>query len=185
MATIAQTEPATLTAGDRWRWQRDLSDYPAGTWTLTYALRNANSAIDITAGASGTTHDIDESAATTADYAPGDYVWQAYVSDGTSRYQVGSGRVTVAVNFAAAGVTDGRSHARVMLDYIEARLEGRASTEALDTLSYSIAGRSLSRMSLADLLPLRDKYRAEVQREEQAERVARGLESGRQIRVRF
>jgi len=179
---IPTIEPGTLTAGDRWRWKRQLSDYPAGTWTLKYALRNAGSRIDLTATADGTDHLIDVSAATTATYDPGDYDWIAYVSDGTSRYTVARGRLTVKPDLAAADLYDSRSHARKVLEAVEAVLEKRATK---DQASYSINGRSLARTPIADLLVLRDRYRAEVRREEAAERIAKGLSSGTKVLVRF
>ena len=35
MASTPTTEPAAITAGDSFTWQKTLADYPAGTWTLT------------------------------------------------------------------------------------------------------------------------------------------------------
>ncbi len=55
------------------------------------------------------------------------------------------------------------THARRMLNAIEAALEGRASK---DTESYTIEGRSLSRTPIPDLLRLRAIYRREVAAEE-------------------
>lgn len=52
-----------------------------------------------------------------------------------------------------------KSHAEIMLDAIEARLQGRAVS---DHERYSIDGRSLDRIPFADLVKLRDKYRREV-----------------------
>lgn len=54
---------------------------------------------------------------------------------------------------------DLRSHAKKVLDAIEAVLEKRATK---DQESHTIAGRSLSRTPIADLLMLRDRYRAEL-----------------------
>lgn len=47
------------------------------------------------------------------------------------------------------------SHVETMIDKIEAALEGRADS---DVSSYSIAGRSLSKMSAAELTEWRDYY---------------------------
>ena len=62
---------------------------------------------------------------------------------------------------------DVQSHARKVLSAIEAVIEGRASQ---DQMSYSIAGRSLSRMPIDDLLTLRDRYRAEWNKEKRLQR---------------
>lgn len=52
-----------------------------------------------------------------------------------------------------------RGHAEKLLDAIEAVLEKRASS---DQASYSIAGRSITKIPIAELLQLRDKYKTEV-----------------------
>ena len=62
---------------------------------------------------------------------------------------------------------DVHSHARIVLSAIEAVIEGRASQ---DQMSYSIAGRSLSRMPIDDLLTFRDRYKAEWNKEKRLQR---------------
>jgi len=43
MVTIPTNEPSTIIAGDTWQWsRRDLSDYPASSWTLEYYLLKAD-----------------------------------------------------------------------------------------------------------------------------------------------
>jgi hypothetical protein len=69
-----------------------------------------------------------------------------------------------------------------VLEAIEAVLEGRASSEVAQ---YEIAGRSLRYIEPAQLLKLRDRYRAEVAREDAAQRVAAGLPDARRVFVRF
>jgi len=73
-------------------------------------------------------------------------------------------------------------HARNMLNAIEAVLEGRITA---DVESYSIAGRSITKIPVSELLVLRSKYKAEVQSQEAAENVSLGLGSGRKIKTRF
>ena len=77
---------------------------------------------------------------------------------------------------------DNRSHVKKVLDALEATLENKASQ---DQLSYSIAGRSLSRLSPTELIQWRDRYREEYNREVQAERIAQGLGNSNKIRVRM
>lgn len=180
--TIATIEPASITAGDRVQWQKTLADYPAGTWTLNYYFRNASGKIDITAGTSGTDHLVDVAAATSKGWGAGQYDGQGIVSDGTSRFTVWTGRLTVLPNFALAGSHDGRSHARRVLEAIEAVIENRAS---LDQQEYTIGNRSLKRIPVGDLLVLRDRYRADVASEAAAERIANGLGNPRHVHVRF
>ena len=49
----------------------------------------------------------------------------------------------------------------------------------------SIAGRSLSRMSITDLMTFRDRYKAEYLKEVKIARIKNGLASGNTIKVNF
>jgi hypothetical protein len=175
------SEPTQIHAGDTWEWTRAEAEYPAGTWTLTYYLRNAKAAYNVTAAADGLGFAVSVAAATTAAYKPGRYDWIARVTDGTSVVTVGTGVITVLPNLGAAGAFDGRSHARIVLDALEAVIAGRATH---DQSSYSIGNRSLSRMSIPELLSFRDSYRAMVASEERAARLASGGVAGK-VMVRF
>lgn len=182
-ASIPATEPEKAIAGDTWQWTRSLADYPASTWSLAYHFANASHRFAVTTSADGDGFAVTVAAATTAAIMPGTYDGRAYATAGTQRFEVWRGQLVVEQDFAKAGAGyDGRSHARKALDAIEAVIEGRATK---DQESYSIEGRSLSRTPLADLMAFRNQYRAEVHREENAERVRRGLGSRSTIKVRF
>lgn len=182
MADIPALEPTTVNAGDTWRWTRSLSDYPASAgWVLSYTLINAGAKITVNASASGDDHLVTVSAATTAGYTPGTYDWRARVSKAGEVFTVSEGRITVR-NAYAGSTFDARSHARKTLDNIEAVIEGRATSA---TLEYEIAGRRMKYIPAAELLSLRDKYRAEVAAEEAARSVAAGLPDKRRVFVRF
>lgn len=182
MADIPTIEPTTANAGDTWRWTRTLADYPASAgWALSYTLINAAAKITINASASGDDHAVTVSAATTAGYAAGSYDWRARVSRAGEVYTVGEGRITVRNAFGGS-TFDARSHARKTLEAIEAVIEGRASSEVS---YYMIGNRQLRYMTPAELLTLRDKYRAEVAREDAAAAVAAGLPDKRRVFVRF
>ena len=182
MADIPTIEPTTANAGDTWRWTRTLADYPASAgWALSYTLINAAAKITINASASGDAHAVTVSAATTAGYAAGSYDWRARISKAGEVYTVGEGRITVRNAFGGA-TFDARSHARKTLEAIEAVIEGRASSEVS---YYMIGNRQLRYMTPAELLTLRDKYRAEVAREDAAAAVAAGLPDKRRVFVRF
>jgi hypothetical protein len=300
-STVPTIEPTAARAGDTWAWTRDLSDYPAGTWTLTYSLFSSAAVYSITATADGTQHSVSVPGATTKTYIAGRYDWVAHVSDGTDRYQVGSGVIQILPNIAAvaeaatlvtgvvasnnaltwtavtagtagnsltvtlldpdttdasltvsvtgstavraslatdsggtitttaaeltaavaasitasalvtvadtsgssgAGVVtalastslsggrdaystyDGRSHARKMLDAINAILDGRALSADLDLIRTSFGDRQ-AEYDLANLLKMRQQYAFAVQAEDNAERLARGEPSGRFIATRF
>jgi hypothetical protein len=179
----ATTEPGRVTAGDTIAWTKTLADYPAtASWVLSYTLINATGKITITASASGADHAVVVAAATSAAWAAGTYAWQGVVTKGAERFTVGTGSIAIAANWAAAATLDTRSHAIKVLAAIEAYLESPANTAAA---SYEIAGRKLQRHSMAELLTLRDRYRAEAAREANAARLAAGLASKNQIYTRF
>jgi hypothetical protein len=181
-ADIPTAEPLSARAGDTWRWTRALADYPASDgWALSYVLINAGAKVTISASSDGDDHAVTVAAAATANYAAGAYEWVARVSKSGEVYTVGTGRITVLPSLSAS-TADLRTHARKTLEAIEAVIEGRASQ---DVLEYQIAGRSLKRIPVADLLMLRDRYRAEVAREDAANRVALGLPDRRRVFVRF
>jgi hypothetical protein len=184
MADIPDTEPAQLRAGDTWKWTRSLSDYPAGTWTLKYRFKNAAGGFELVATASGTDHLISILAATTAAYAAGSYSWQAWVESGAEKYTVDSGVCEVQPDYRAASAAtalDDRTHAAKMLDAIEAWLESRDPGVA----EYEIAGRRMKYIPATELLKLRSRYRAEVNAEEAARKLAAGEGIGRRIQFRI
>jgi hypothetical protein len=169
---IATTEPTSLRAGDTWAWTRTLADYPASAWTLTYYFRNATAKFDVVATASGDSYAVTVAKASSGK-TPGWYDWTAFVESATERHQVNAGRVQILPNVAADVVNDGRTFARRMLDAIEAILEGRATSSDIDRVSVGMEDRShVQKPEL--LLPLRDRYRVEVRREEMAQRAGSG-----------
>lgn len=182
-APTPTTEPTTLIAGDTAKWLRSLPDYlPAAGWILTYTLLNATGKITITSSASADGHLVNVPAADTALWSAGEYAWRAQVASAAGdAYTMGGGTITVQPTFGAAAL-DGRSHARKTLANIEAYLE---NANNLTAARYQIAGRELWRISISDQLMLRDRYRAEVAREDAAANAARGLPNLRRIMVRF
>ena len=186
-ANYAETEPAKFIAGDRLAWKRtDLTDYPPATYALQYSARLEKSGateIAIAAGESGSDYIVEVAAATTTAYTAGVYHWQAYIvrSSDSERITVDHGTWEVLANRDAA-TTDPRGHVKKVLDNIEAVLEKRSTK---DQDNYSISGRSLGRTPIADLILLRDRYRAEWVREQRAERISNGLDHSGVIKVRF
>lgn len=159
---IPTKEPTELVAGNTWRWDRDFADFPAGTWTLEYRLKNATASLSINGAqivASGTTHQVTVPASTTSGYAAGRYQWQAYATSGGERYLAAAGELVVTPNLAAAGNYDGRSPARKMLDMIEAYL---ADANNLTAARYQIGGRSLDRWDRSKLIAERSRLQFEV-----------------------
>lgn len=185
-ADIPTTEPASLRAGDTWKWLRTLDDYPASApWTLKYRFKNAAGGFEIVASASGNDHAVSVTAATTAAYAAGSYTWTAWVEGGSSeKYSVGEGTLDVLPDYRAGVATvalEDRSHAAKMLAAIEAWLEARDPAVA----EYEIAGRRMKYIPAGELVKLRNRYQAEVANERAAAELAAGLGTGRKIQFRL
>lgn len=184
-AAIPSLEPAQLRAGDTWKWNRSLADYSAPDWTLKYRFKSPTSGFEITASAAGSDFSIVVAAATTTGFAAGRYEWTAWVEQGAEKYTVGGGLLEVLPDLRAGTATTGvdtRSHARKTLDNILAVLENRAT---LDQMSYTIAGRTLQRMPIGDLLKFKAHYETQVRSEEAADRIRRGLGGGGTIQFRL
>ena len=185
MPDIPTNEPASLRAGDTWKWTKTLADYPASAWTLKYRFKSATAGFEITATTSGTDYDITVAALTTTGYTAGTYTWIAWVEGGTAeKYTVDTGVMAVSADYRAGTATaalDDRSHARKTLAAIEAWIESRSPGVA----RYAIAGREMQYIPLADLLKLRQTYKSEVAAEDAAEAIRNGTGTGRRIQFRL
>jgi len=102
----------------------------------------------------------------------GQYLLTVWATSGNDRYTVYQAGITVKANLATG--TPAQSHAQKMLSIIETAIynrvnqsSGTASTTTEGGVeSYSIDGVSVSKLSMADLQRLRNKYAAEVQVEQ-------------------
>ena len=183
-------EPDLLVVGDRWMWRRPdlVADYPTADYALTYEFHDdagggGSHKFTITATETTTDYIVEIASATTASYTAGEYNWYAFItrSSDSQRIAIDEGHTKIELNFANTNA-DNRSHAKKVLDAIQAVLENRASQ---DQMSYSIAGRSLSRMSIDDLMRFRDRYRAEYNKEIKQKRIKNKQDTGNTIKARF
>jgi len=183
-------EPDTLVIGDRWMWKRPdlITDYPTSDYALTYEFHQdagggGSHKFTIAATETSDSYIVEIPSATTASLSSGQYNWYAFItrSSDSQRIAVDEGHAKLELNFANTNA-DNRSHAKKVLDAIEAVLENRASQ---DQMSYSIAGRSLSRMSIDDLLKFRDRYRSEYNIELKKWRIKNKQDTGNTIKARF
>ena len=183
-------EPNELVVGDFWSWKRDdlTTDYPTDSYSLSYEFHEDSGGggshkFTITATEANSTYYIEVPAATSADYDKGDYIWAAYITrtSDSERIQIDEGKTTLLPNLANTNA-DLRSHAKIVLDAIEAVIQGRAT---IDQSSMSIAGRSLSRLTIDELMTFRDRYKAEYLKECKAARIKNKQSSGNSIKVRF
>ena len=155
------------------------AQYPAPTWALSVLLRGPQ-AINIAATPDDDKHHLVVAATDTSAWAAGQYRFSVRVTDGTSTHEAESGLVVIEADLAdMADGTDTSTYAQTSLAAIEAVLGKRATQ---DQQRYTINNRELWRTPIADLISLRNYFRAEVRRERDAKR---GSLFGRQVRVTF
>jgi hypothetical protein len=166
-------EPSSVRAGTTWSWQRlDLTLYPSPTWVLTYYFKRADAQFQAVAAADGIGgHVVSIAAADNGAYTSGVYVWIALVSNAGVVHEVDTGTIDVLPNIANTEVLDTRTQAQQNLEMIDAYL---ANANNLAAATYTIAGRSLSRIARAELREERNYWAAKVAAEQRAERQRRG-----------
>lgn len=184
MTNLTYILPPTLQAGVTFELCASPAKYPAPDWVLSLHLRGPT-VLDIVATPDGAGHKFAMSAEDTARWVQGVHSYVIRATRGAEVRSVEGSTVDILPDITAATTPgDTRSHAQRTLDAIEAVIEKRAT---LDQERYVIEGqngrRELWRTPIADLLKLRDQYRAEVRRERAA---ARGKSLwGPAVKVRF
>ena len=189
-ANAPEGEPREIVVGDFIQWKRSdlVADYPHAEYSAEYVARitggGANEIKLVGTEPSGADYYLfTVDSATSADFVAGKYHWQLEITQTSSgnRIVVDTGDFD-AIPDMDNNQADPRIHAEIMVDKIESILEGKADS---DVGSYSIAGRSITKMSFEELLAARDRYRAEVTKHNNKELVKRGKENGSTIKVRF
>lgn len=181
-------EPTTVVVGDFIQWRRtDLgADYANTAYTMTYVARitgGGNTEIAVTGTAYGSDYLFSATSAQSELFVPGYYHWQleAVRNSDSQRIVIDRGYFTALPDLDVNGA-DPRSHAEIMLDKIESLLQGKADA---DVANYSIAGRSLTKLSFDELIKARDFYKAEFLKEQVSERVRKKQGTGATIKVEF
>lgn len=183
-------EPSEVVVGDFIQWKRSdlVADYPPAEYTATYIAR-------ITGGGAseiqlpGTNYNSGEaflftvSSTASADFTPGYYHWQLEIvrNSDSNRVVVDRGAFTAIVDLDVNG-SDPRTHDEIMLTKIQALLEGRADG---DVESYSIQGRSLTKIPIKELIEWERYYRDRVNRQKQLENLKLGRKTANTVKVRF
>ncbi len=183
-------EPYELVVGDYWAWKREdlANDYPTNLYSLSYEFHcdsggGGSHQFTINAVEANGVYYIEVPSTTTDNYNPHDYIWGAYITRtaDSNRVQLAEGKTTILPNLANTNA-DLRSHNKKVLDSIEAVIEGRAT---IDQSSFSVGNRSLSRMSIDELMEFYNIYDRRVKNEEKRSRIKNGAASGNKIGVQF
>ena len=189
-ATAPEGEPSEIVVGDFIQWKRSdlIADYPPADYTATYVARitgGGNTEIQITATNynSGEAYLVTVDSTTSADFVAGYYHWQLEIvrNSDSNRIVVDRGAFTAIVDLDIGGA-DPRTHDEKMLTKTPSMLEGRADG-AVE--SYSIQGRSLTKIPIKDLMEWERHYRQRVERYKKKEDIRLGRKTDSTIKVRF
>ena len=189
-ANAPEGEPKEVVVGDFIQWKRsDLTDYPTSSgYTAEYVARitgGGSNEIKLPQSASSTDdyYLFTVSSDTSASFLPGLYHWQLEITQTSSgnRIVVDTGDFT-AIPDMDSNQADPRIHAEIMVDKIQSLLEGKADS---DVAEYTIAGRSLTKLSFKELLEARDHYKREIVKHNNDELIKKGKSNGSTIQVRF
>ena len=154
--------PSTITQGDSFKFTTPIDEYtPTDGYTLNLAIRGLSSA-DIVATTLLSDYIIDIPSSISSTLTPGTYKAIFFVTKGIERVTLYSKSLEVLEDPILMGNIDMRSHEEIMLDAIEAFIEKRATQGQLDHLMSEIDQKKLQRMSMTELVALRDHYKAKV-----------------------
>jgi len=181
-------EPDQIVIGDRriWRKKNLGSDYPSTAYSVAYVSRISSGGgtheFTVTGTADGNDYLFTITSVASADFDTGHHHWQLEITrtSDSERIVIQTGSWDIITDLD--NNVDPRSHAEIMVDKIETVLQGRADA---DVLSYSINGRSLSKIPPQELVEWRDYYRREAVMEHRKDHIKNGRATSASIKVRF
>jgi hypothetical protein len=169
-------------AGDTFLLNFDLQDFPASEgWTLSYILKGPAS-ITIAGSIVDGIYEVEALPTATVNWTSGVYWAFIAVELGGQKTSLEIGKCEILPSLASITTLDGRSHAEKVRDALKSLIEGKASQ---DVDSYSIAGRSLTKLSPTELLKWLQFYENEVRKELLAEKKQRGEKVSNYVFARF
>ena len=125
--------------------------------------------------------------ATTANFDAGDWYFQAVANkSGAEKQTIATGRFEVLAALSYSGTPtafDGRSQVNKDLDLVEAAIRALLNNGVVQ--EYKIGNRTAKKYDLSELLVLKAALKAELVREQAAEKIANGLGNPRAVHVRF
>ena len=179
--------PTDIVVGDfvQFKITQFSEDYSNSAYTMRFVARISTGGateVKVDATASGDDYLFAVPSATSANYSVGTYHYQLEIerNSDNERIVVDRGEIDIVTDFD--NQVDPRHHAEIMLGKIEGILEGKADS---DVSSYSIAGRSLTKLSPDELVQWRDYYRREVSAIKRKEAIKHGRKPKSTILLRF
>jgi hypothetical protein len=182
--------PLQIRAGDSITWTESPTTDNLGNeisppdWALNCYFNNGSSDLTVSATVRNGLWKFTISAVDSADLKVGYYYYMIRATKDDEAITLASGRVEILPNIAEATKGfDGRSQARKDLEAVQAAMRSIVSGGAVK--SYTIGGRSLTKMDMTDLIMLESRLKSEVVREERAQKIANGLGDPDTLKVRF
>ena len=179
--------PTEIVVGDfiQFKITQFSTDYSNSLFTMRFVARISTGGateVSVAATASGDDYLFVVPSATSANYTVGTYHYQLEIerNSDNERIVVDRGEIDILTDFD--NQVDPRHHAEIMLAKIESILEGKADS---DVSSYSIAGRSLTKLSPDELVQWRDYYRREVSAIKRKEAIKHGRKPKSTLLLRF
>ena len=173
--------PSPIKQGERAEWDWSLSDYPATEYDLEFRFRsNVGPGADVAATADDEAFDAVLTAVQTANFNPGRYQWQAWVTeiaDVTNTFLVQSGTTLVELGFVTddTGDIETRSAAQIALDTIDAALLAFATSDVQEYEITTPAGsRRIKRSDKSQLMEQRKHWAMIVSMERTRDRLRNG-----------
>ena len=181
--------PTTIVVGDFIQWKRSdlVTDYPVSSYSAKYIFRKKDGSSEFQVSSSGSSPSgyflFNATNSATYEYEAGVYFWQLEIirTSDSERIVLSRGEIEVVADLDVSD-TDNRSHNEVMLSKIQSLLEGKADS---DVSSYSIAGRSLTKMAFQELVDAKNYYKSEVLREKRLLDAQNGRSGASTVKVRF
>lgn len=158
--------PADVVIGETLEWEKDLADFPADEWSVTYYFRGAGPGFNVTGEADDLVHQFVVASETSGTMVAGRYDYQAIAEKDGEKHLVDEGVVTAKASLASLEIDethDGRSKAKKILDAIDDLMQGKAQ---LDQQKFLIASgvpgftsqHEAERIQPTELLELRKYY---------------------------
>ena len=187
--------PKQVRAGDLIQWRDnstvDVFGEPISSpdWTVTYYLRTNTSSEGATVSSTVYTDgwQFSIASATSAAFDVGDWYFQAVADkSGAEKQTILTGRFEVLAALSYEGTPpayDGRSQVKKDFDLVEAAIRALLNNGVIQ--EYKIGNRTAKKYDLSELLVLKAALKAELVREQAAEKIANGLGNPRAVHVRF
>lgn len=167
--TIPVGELTSARAGDSWIWKQSFPEYPVSEgWALAYTFKGPGELATLTAEVTNdgsATYTVTIPAARTASLDKGTYQWAATMTgSGTyagRRDTVSSGVIDVLADLPVVDASTVLSPDERLLNAIDDVIYGRVTD---DVEEVTIAGRSIKKIPIAELLSLKSKLERRVWR---------------------